>query len=351
VTDPEPSNQALTTPAHCQFKAPDADSLCRQFMAVVSSKGKRRLYANDAIHEVWGLSGVLQNPRARLFKSSSHPQLFRPGLAVARWFFMFSGSNRLADIVAYSPGAARFTDDGVTMPGGSHGARVFSPVSGVDQVERAIATIADLGETTRAVLAIHHPTDLAQFTTDYVCGTSMLMTVREGHLHCMLHMRSNEALRLLWYDLFEFTMLGEYVAVRLGLKLGTYLHSGFVFQITGDHDKSVAADVAQEVELSQHMPAMPQMTQSDRVVVVNLERQVREASRYATRKGFLDLVRGLASQTDPYWVDLLGAAALQCRFIVTDVNRYPQLLNDIRAVAAGPLTALCLQYSEGLISR
>ena len=337
--------------AECHFVASDADSLCRQFMAAVSSRGTRRVFDDEPIHELWGLSGVLENPRARLFTSSVHPEVFNPALALARWLYLFSGSDRLADIVAYSPAAARFTDDGVTMPGGSHGSRAFYPASGVDQVEGAVARIAELGETTQSVIAFHHPTDLARQTQDYICVTSMLLTLRDDRLHCMLHMRSNEAFQLLWYDLFEFTMLGEYVAARLGVELGAYLHSGFVFQITGDRARERAAEVAEEVEASPAMARMPPMTIRDRAAVVDLERQVRESARHAPLAKFVALAAALPEQVDPYWADVLGGAALQARFVATPAGERARLLEEMAGVLIGPLGARCLAYSAALGAR
>jgi len=329
------------------FVEDHADAFCRRFMAAVTEHGEDREFEGDAITEVWGLSGLLLDPRARLLSSPAHPRLFNPGLAVARWLYLFSGSDRLADITAYSPGAARLTDDGVVMPGGSHGARAFAPVSGVDQVEQVVAVIAKLGETTRGVIALHHPTDLVQPTDDYICVSNMLLTPRGGRLHGMVHMRSNEALRLLWYDLFEFTMLLEYVSARLGLELGTYLHSGFVFQITGSADRDIAATVAAETPRTSRMEPMPPMTRADRAIVVGLERELRESARHAPRAAFLERVHAVADQVDPYWADLLTAAALQARFVA---GGDAELLDDFRAVG-GQVTALCVDYSCRLGAR
>lgn len=335
---------AGTQPDACTFAEHDADAFCRRFMGAVAERGQRREYEGTGITELWGLSGMLRDPRARLMTSPSHPQLFNPGLAAARWLYLFSGSDRLADITAYSPAAARFTDDGITMPGGSHGARAFAPVSGVDQVEQVVSVISRLGESTRGVIAFHHPTDLVQPTDDYICVNSMLITPRGNQLHGMLHMRSNEALRLLWYDLFEFTMLLEYVSGRLGMELGSYLHSGFVFQITADRDVQTAAVVAGESERSVPMAAMPPTSRNDRARIVELERELREAARHAPRQAFLSRVAGVAGEVHPYWADLLTAAAMQARFIA---QRPADLLDDF-ATLGGPLTGISVEHSRRL---
>lgn len=342
MTPADPGPGSVASP--CTFAADDADALCRRFMAEVVERGTRRTFEGEAIREVWGVSGRLQDPRARLLTSRAHPRMFNPGLAIARWLYLFSGSDRLADITAYSPGAARFTDDGVTMPGGSHGARAFAPASGIDQVEQVVAAIDELGETTRGVIALHHPTDLAHGTRDYVCVNSVLLTPRDGRLHAMVHMRSNEALHLLWYDLVEFTMLQEYVAARLGLELGAYLHGAFVLQITGDQHLSVAAAVAEEHATSVPMSRMPPMTRADRAHVVEHERLLRESAVHAGDDAFLGRVRALADDTAPYWADLLTAAAMQARFVAgggrTVASRFEGL--------GGPVTAACVAYSRGL---
>lgn len=341
----------MTAPVSTRFAADDADDLCRQFMDAVAGEGRRRLFQDAPMHEVWGLSGTLRDPRSRLFTSAIHPEAFNPALAVARWFYLLSGSDRLADITAYSPAAARFTDDGITMPGGSHGARLFHPMAGVDQVERAVATLADLGETTGAVLALHHPTDQVTTTADFICVTSALVTIRDGRVHGMLHMRSNEAFRLLWYDLFEFTMLTEYIAARLGLGLGCYVHSGFVFQITGDADRDRAAAVAAETARSPAMSPMPRIETGDRAIIVGLERRMREAAAHAEDSRFEALMRDVPDNVDLYWADLLCAAALQARLMATPSERRAAVVDRLAAWQPGEVSRYCHAFTADLLAR
>jgi thymidylate synthase len=51
------------------------------------------------------------------------------------------------------------------------------------------------------------------------------MLAREGRLHLIVQMRSNDVVWGLPYDIFLFTMLQEMLALRLGLGLGVYIHS------------------------------------------------------------------------------------------------------------------------------
>lgn len=48
--------------------------------------------------------------------------------------------------------------------------------------------------------------------------------IREGALHCVTFMRSNDVICGLSYDLFLLTMLQERMALELGVRLGTHRH-------------------------------------------------------------------------------------------------------------------------------
>lgn len=326
-----------------------SDALCRRFMTAVTEGGSDRCFEGHEIREVWGLTGMLTDPRARLFSSKLEPTLFNAGLACARWLYLLSGSDRLQDIAHYSHGARRFSDDGVTMPGGSHGARIFYCQPGINQFDAAVATLRELGETTRVILVLQQPTDLMHRTADYICVANCMLTIRDGRLHTLVQMRSGEVLRLMPYDLFEFTMLAEYVAMTLDLQLGSYIHSGFVFQITGKRDQQRAVTLAAETVGTTPMATMPAVHPDLRARVIAAERRLREAASYAGPAQYLELLRQLAD-LDPYWRDVITAAAIQGRLMRSPAAERTAVLEAVDAAGdAGPLAWLTLEYSRALV--
>lgn len=53
---------------------------------------------------------------------------------------------------------------------------------------------------------------------------SMQFLIREGKLNLIVCMRSNDIYLGFPYDIFNFSMFQEYIAGKLGVKLGEYIH-------------------------------------------------------------------------------------------------------------------------------
>src|SRR5271165_3777848 len=65
----------------------------------------------------------IDNPIDRIV-STGFSKLNLP-VAAARFVWMMSASNRLADIAFYEPKVKGFTDDGIIIPGSSYGVRIL----------------------------------------------------------------------------------------------------------------------------------------------------------------------------------------------------------------------------------
>ena len=61
-------------------------------------------------------------------------------------------------------------------------------------------------------------------TKDLPCTISLQYLIREGALHCIVYMRSNDLWLGFPYDVFCFTAFQTKLAMELGVKLGTYTH-------------------------------------------------------------------------------------------------------------------------------
>jgi len=57
------------------------------------------------------------------------------------------------------------------------------------------------------------------------CTLTLHYLIRDKRLNCFVNMRSNDAINLLPYDVFQHTFLQQYIAAKLGLQLGFYSHT------------------------------------------------------------------------------------------------------------------------------
>jgi thymidylate synthase len=296
-----------------------ADEVIRSVVRLVQKHGvSRESDGGLEVRELLGVSTVLTNPRARLFVSERHPEIFNPGLAVARFFYLISGSHELDAITFYSPAARRFSDDGLVMPGGSHGFRLFYPSPATDQVESLLRMLREHPERNRSAVAIYRPDDCGSPSVDLTCVMGALFTCKGGRFHTLVNMRANDALRLMWYDLFEFSMLSEYISAQCGFALGKYYHSSFVMMLIGRHALRAAENVVSEVARSPVMDQMPTVGPETRRHLIQRERALRSCVASIPFNEFRRLLDALAREEEPYWADLMVALALQGRYANTE---------------------------------
>jgi thymidylate synthase len=293
-----------------------ADQLVREVVRTVNEQGMPRESDNALeIKEILAFNTVLTNPLARLLCAPDYPQVFNPGLAVARFFYLISGSHDLDEIAFYSPSARRFTDDGLTMPGGAHGYRLFYPNAATDQFEGLVRALRKHPERNRGAVSFYHPQDCGSESADLTCVMGGLFSCKEGRLRTLINMRANDALRLLWYDMFEFSMLGEFVARYCGFELGEYYHSSFVMMLIGRTAMNIAENIQNDTRVSPPMMPMPEVGPDTRMHLVRRERTIRTTVTTADFDSFRRSVDHLEEEENPYWADLLTSLAIQGRYV------------------------------------
>jgi thymidylate synthase len=169
--------------------------------------------------EVLGSSLRLADPRARLVDVPPH-RVISPAFAVAEalWILSGSGDRWIHD---FNRSLAAYVGDG--PPHGAYGPRLRS-WSGIDQFDRVRQLLLDDPGTRRAVLTIFDPArDLAD-ERDIPCTLGHRFYLRDGALHMVTSMRSQDVWRGLPYDLFTATLLLELMAGWIGAELGCWHH-------------------------------------------------------------------------------------------------------------------------------
>ncbi len=141
-----------------------------------------------------------------------------PWLALSESLWLLAGRRDIAALLPYNKGITEFSDNGVTMYG-AYGFRIK------EQLPLAIRRLEDSDTDRRVVIQIWDQLDLMAETKDPPCNTQIMFKVRGEKLYMTVTNRSND---LHWglhaVNLFQFGVLQEYVACRLGVGMGSQTH-------------------------------------------------------------------------------------------------------------------------------
>lgn len=153
------------------------------------------------------------------------------------------------------------------------------------------------------------------------CTTTLQFLLREGRLHIIATMRSNDAYLGLPHDVFCFTMLQEMVARILGVDLGSYRHFVGSMHLYDKNRPAVRRYLDEGFQRHLEMPPMPEGDPRPAIrCLFDAERLVRARKRVdAANLGL-----------DPYWADLVRL--LQIHFAQGNETR----LDTLRAELAHP---------------
>lgn len=282
-------------------------------------EGGETLAGDKPSIELLGYDVAIENPRCRLIGNEIRPLPLIP--AIARFAWMMAGNERLEDIAFYEPMVRGFTDDDLTVPGSNYGARLRRSHAG-DQVEAAIERLRDGdsavagadGKLRRAANVIWKPEDASRTSSDIPCAFGLFYFPRGGRLTTQLVMRSNNAVALLPFNLFEFTLLAEIVATEAGMEPGPFRVDAMSMHLYL-RDEERAREILDAPSSGEgEMPAIP--PGSKPLEQVNLLAQ-REANlrhqQRALANESLDEALARGEGLDSYWrpfFDVLLATAL-----------------------------------------
>ncbi|SFF75285.1 thymidylate synthase [Actinacidiphila alni] len=179
---------------------------------------------NDAA-EIIGASFRLPDPRQRLPYLAARKA--NPVFHYAETLWYLAGRRDLDMIGYYAPSMRSGSADGIHLGGSAYGHTIFQPAPGasVSPFDRAMDLLRTEADTKRAYIPVFTAGELNDpDNPDMACLAGLHLLPRQGRLHMVCYMRANDLDCGLLSDVFSFTMIQEYAAVRLGLELGTYTH-------------------------------------------------------------------------------------------------------------------------------
>ena len=183
----------------------------------------------EVIGEVINATTIIQDPTRCILQSKIRKLPMRYMIGELLWYA--SGNSKLSAIQLYTHAWDRMSDDDIRV-NSNYGERIqYAKDEGDDwecpfnQLEMVEKLMRQDPSTRQAVIHIKQARNLVDHPTkDVNCTVCLQFFIREGRLYMTTYMRSNDLWMGFPNDVFQFTCIQVYLAMRLGLQLGTYTH-------------------------------------------------------------------------------------------------------------------------------
>lgn len=170
------------------------------------------------VGEVLNAAFCVEDPTRNIVTSKYRKLPMRYAVGELLWYL--SGSNKTADIAQFATKWNEISDDGVHA-NSAYGYRIGKKF-GFDQWAYVVDLLRKDPDSRQAVIHIKDA-DNAK-TKDLPCTVYLQFLIREGKLHMMAHMRSNDIWMGVPYDMFSFCAMQMLMAMQLGVQVGSYTH-------------------------------------------------------------------------------------------------------------------------------
>lgn len=236
------ANSPATAEGFASFEAAYVHNLRDIFVA-----GQPNSARGTHCSERLGVMFTVNEPRKRWI--SLPARKMNPVFCCAEFLWYVLGRDDLAFLAHYAPSVAKYSFDGEHLTGTAYGPRIFDDHNGRSQWQKAADTLIEDPHTKRSFALIARPDeDRSLANPDVACTLALQFLLREGRLHAVAYMRSNDAFRGVVSDVFSFTMLQELMASQLNVELGTYIHVAGSYQLY-DTDRDWAHKVIVQASL------------------------------------------------------------------------------------------------------
>lgn len=171
---------------------------------------------------------VFESPVTTVYERPDERVVFFPERDANPFFhlmeglWMIAGRNDVEWISRFNSSIANYSDDGITFHG-AYGYR-WRKHFGMDQLEIISELLRKNPDDRRIVLQMWDPkVDLNRDGKDFPCNTAIKFRIVDGRLDMTVENRSND---MIWgaygANAVHFSMLQEYMAAKIGVKLGYY---------------------------------------------------------------------------------------------------------------------------------
>lgn len=222
----------------------DIDEAWEYWYGVIASDaGTQESRDGAVVGEILNAVTVIEDPTRCILKSPIRKLPMRYMIGELLWYL--SGNNSLEAIRLYTKAWDRMSDDGETV-NSNYGTRIQNAICEYscevfDQLKMVEEMLRRNPDSRQAVIHIKQARDLVAYPTkDVNCTVCLQFFIREGKLYMTTYMRSNDLWMGFPNDVFQFTAIQIYLAMRLGKELGTYTHiAGSLHLYQRDYEASL----------------------------------------------------------------------------------------------------------------
>lgn len=195
------------------------------------------------VGEIINAVTTIEDPTRCILRSPIRKLPMRYCIGELLWYL--SGNPNLSAIQLYTGAWDRMSDNGTTV-NSNYGNRIQNmpdEVDGLkfDQMAMCEELLRKDPNTRQAVIHIKQARDiLGHPTKDLNCTVCLQFLLREDKLYMTTYMRSNDLWMGFPNDVFQFTCMQIYLAMRLNVGLGSYTHvAGSLHMYERDYKKSL----------------------------------------------------------------------------------------------------------------
>lgn len=256
------------------------DKLWLDVLWTIENDGVSLNSRNGNSTEILGFSVKLQNVNQNFLFNKIRK--LSPYYACAELLWYLSMTDDTSFLQLFAPGYSKFCEDGIHAFGAyGHRWRTNSITPLADQLSDQLTTVIEVlrkhPESRQAIITMWHGTDLEHARDldkkDLPCTLTHQFLLREGYLHLVTNMRSNDAWLGLPYDVFCNTQLQKLIADILGVIPGSYTHnSGSMHYYEKNYEKidlilsSNSKDMTVDIPTSQHGPAVTDLCLENQII-------------------------------------------------------------------------------------
>lgn len=201
----------------------------------------------QVVGEVINAVTVIGDPTRCILKHPIRKLPMRYCVGELLWYL--SGNPSLKAIQLYTKAWDRMSDNGVTV-NSNYGYKIQNgwdkemkdpSVAAFNQMEMCEELLRKDPHTRQAVIHIKESRNVIENPTkDLNCTVCLQFFLRDNKLFLTTYMRSNDLWMGFPNDVFQFTCMQIYLAMRLGVELGTYTHiAGSLHLYERDYKKSL----------------------------------------------------------------------------------------------------------------
>jgi len=212
---------------------PDAHAEALRHLTGLDDRGSRI----GGMREELGAVVVSDDPRERyLFRDGTWNLAFQLQEHWAYW----AGANP-GHVERYNTNMETWMVDG-ELPGSAYGDRLRN-TAGHDQIERAMDQLREKPETRRAMMMVHQPSVEGYAGEDVACTAYLHPFIRDGMLHMIATIRSQDMHWGYPYDAANNQFIQEAMAAELGVDVGRYVHFMDSCHYYTDFDEEVRSSI------------------------------------------------------------------------------------------------------------